>query len=35
VTAGTDNPNAGAFIEWILSPQGRELTEKTGYTPVG
>ena len=35
VTAGTDNPNAEQFIEWILSPQGQYLVEKTGYTPVG
>lgn len=35
VTAGTENPNAEKFIEWILSPQGRYLIEKTGYTPIG
>ncbi|MFA4134079.1 MULTISPECIES: PstS family phosphate ABC transporter substrate-binding protein [unclassified Brevibacillus] len=34
VTAGTDNPNAEKLIEWILSPQGQELVEKTGYIPV-
>ncbi|MFJ8064990.1 PstS family phosphate ABC transporter substrate-binding protein [Psychrobacillus sp. NPDC096426] len=31
VTAGTDNPNVEKFIAWILSPQGQELIEKTGY----
>lgn len=34
VTAGTRNPNAGIFIEWILSGQGQYLVEKTGYTPL-
>jgi hypothetical protein len=34
VTAGTDNPNVGAFIEWILSEQGQYLIEKTGSTPL-
>ena len=34
VTAGTETPNAEAFIEWILSEQGQELIEKTGYTPL-
>lgn len=34
VTAGGNNPNIDAFIEWILSPQGQELVEKTGYTPI-
>ena len=29
-----DNPNVERFIEWILSPQGRSLTAKTGYTPM-
>ena len=32
VTAGSDNPNIDAFIEWILSEQGQYLVEKTGYT---
>ena len=26
--------NAEKFIEWILSPQGQALTEKTGYIPL-
>lgn len=34
VTAGTDNPNAKRFIDWMLSPQGQELVEKVGYVPV-
>lgn len=28
------NPNVEQLIEWILSPQGQELVEKTGYTAV-
>ncbi len=31
ITAGSDNPNIDAFIEWILSPQGQYIIEKTGY----
>jgi phosphate transport system substrate-binding protein len=34
VTAGSSNPNVDKFIEWILSPQGQSLVEKTGYTPI-
>ncbi|TQR21431.1 PstS family phosphate ABC transporter substrate-binding protein [Psychrobacillus vulpis] len=34
VTAETDNPNVEKFIEWILSYQGQELVEKTGYVPL-
>lgn len=34
VTAGTDNPHAQAFIDWILSEEGQELVEKTGYVPI-
>ncbi|QRG69024.1 PstS family phosphate ABC transporter substrate-binding protein [Brevibacillus choshinensis] len=34
VTAGSDNPNVERFLQWILSPQGQSLVEKTGYTPV-
>ncbi|WP_018751107.1 substrate-binding domain-containing protein [Paenibacillus sanguinis] len=34
VTAGSDNPNIDPLIEWILSPQGQELVELTGYTPL-
>lgn len=35
VTAGTTNPNVEVLIDWILSGQGQELIEKTGYTPLG
>jgi len=28
------NENIDVFIEWILSSQGQELIEKTGYTPI-
>lgn len=34
VTAGSKNPHVAPLIEWILSPQGQELVEKTGYTPL-
>ena len=34
ITAGSKNPNVEKFIEWILSPQGQYLVEKTGYIPV-
>ncbi len=34
VTAGSDNPNVDAFIEWILSDQGQEIIEKTGYVSI-
>jgi len=29
-----ENPNVDKLIKWILSPEGQELVEKTGYTPV-
>ncbi|MCM3744875.1 substrate-binding domain-containing protein [Sporosarcina luteola] len=35
VTAGSENPNVEAFIEWVLSDEGQEIIEKTGYVPVG
>jgi len=28
------NKNIDLFIEWILSEQGQELIEKTGYVPI-
>jgi phosphate transport system substrate-binding protein len=28
------NENIDVFIKWILSKQGQELIEKTGYTPI-
>ena len=34
VTAGTDNPHVEELIQWILSPQGQELIEKTGYVGI-
>jgi phosphate transport system substrate-binding protein len=34
VTAGTKNPNAQKLIDWLLSPQGQGLIEKTGYVGV-
>ena len=34
ITAGTTNPHAQAFIDWILSAEGQELVEKTGYVPI-
>jgi len=34
VTAGSENPNVSKLIEWILSPQGQSLVEKTGYIPL-
>lgn len=33
ITTNTKNENVTRFIEWILSPQGQYLVEKTGYTP--
>ncbi|HWQ80263.1 MAG TPA: substrate-binding domain-containing protein [Anaerovoracaceae bacterium] len=32
--AGSDTPGINDFIQWILSPQGQYLVEKTGYTPL-
>ncbi|WP_342436273.1 substrate-binding domain-containing protein [Paenibacillus sp. FSL L8-0436] len=34
VTAGSSNPHIQPFLNWIVSPEGQELVEKTGYTPV-
>lgn len=34
VTAGSDNPHVEAFLAWILSEQGQEIIEKTGYVPI-
>jgi len=31
VTAGTSNPHVQDIVDWLLSPQGQELIEKTGY----
>lgn len=35
VSAGSQNPNIAPFIEWILSAEGQELVEKTGYVALG
>jgi phosphate transport system substrate-binding protein len=34
VTAGAPEGNEKKLIDWILSPQGQELVEKTGYTKL-
>lgn len=34
ITAGTDNPNVQPFIEWILSAEGQQLVEETGFVSV-
>ncbi|MDR2922809.1 MAG: substrate-binding domain-containing protein [Treponema sp.] len=34
VTTGNESENTKKFIAWILSPQGQELAEKTGYIPL-
>ncbi|MDL2226935.1 substrate-binding domain-containing protein, partial [Deltaproteobacteria bacterium OttesenSCG-928-M10] len=34
VTAGAPKGNSKLFIDWILSPQGQKIIEKTGYTPI-
>ncbi|WP_373740526.1 PstS family phosphate ABC transporter substrate-binding protein [Neisseria sp.] len=34
VTAGNETPAVKQFIEWIKSPQGRELINKTGYVAI-
>jgi phosphate transport system substrate-binding protein len=34
VTTGNESENTKKLIEWILSAQGRQLIEKTGYTPL-
>ena len=34
ISTDTKNENVTRFIEWILSPQGQCLVEKTGYTPI-
>lgn len=34
VTAGEPEGNSKLFIDWILSPQGQKIIEKTGYTPI-
>lgn len=34
ITTDSKNENLKGFIDWILSPQGQLLVEKTGYTPL-
>ncbi len=34
VTNGEPEGNTKLLIDWILSPQGQEIIEKTGYTPI-
>ncbi|QKS70396.1 substrate-binding domain-containing protein [Paenalkalicoccus suaedae] len=33
--AGEETPEVDALIEWILSPEGQTLVERSGYVPVG
>ena len=30
---GEENPNVQALLDWVVSPQGQELVEKSGYVP--
>lgn len=34
ITAGSENPHIEEFLDWMLSPEGQLLVEKTGYVPV-
>lgn len=34
VTLGNESRETQQLIQWIQSPQGKELIEKTGYVPV-
>lgn len=34
ITTDSGNPHLTEFIDWIVSPQGQEIVEKTGYVPV-
>jgi phosphate transport system substrate-binding protein len=34
VTTGGESENTKKFIDWIISAQGQELVEKTGYIPI-
>ena len=34
ITAGSKNPHIDDFLEWILSDQGQEIVEKTGYVSI-
>lgn len=32
--AGNDNPNVAVLLDWVLSEEGQELIEKTGYVGI-
>lgn len=32
---GNDNPNVPVLLEWILSEEGQEIIERTGYVGIG
>ncbi|TDQ07116.1 PstS family phosphate ABC transporter substrate-binding protein [Pedobacter metabolipauper] len=34
VTTDKATPNTRKLIEWVLSPQGQQLVERTGYVPI-
>lgn len=34
ITAGTENPHVQELIDWIVSAQGQEIVEKTGYVSI-
>jgi phosphate transport system substrate-binding protein len=34
ITVGNESENTKRFIDWILSEQGQQLVEKTGYVPI-
>ena len=34
ITAGSKNPHLEDFLEWILSDQGQEIIEETGYVSI-
>ncbi|MDR0446866.1 MAG: hypothetical protein LBH17_07585 [Oscillospiraceae bacterium] len=34
VTNGQPRGNTKHLIDWILSPRGQEIVEKTGYVPI-
>ena len=34
ITRGEPTGNVKTLIDWMLSPEGQELIEKTGYTPI-
>ena len=34
ITRGEPTGNVKTLIDWMLSPQGQELIQKTGYTPI-